>query len=237
MIPDHIAHLMTASACLAHLSDEVKHILYDGMQIRHLKRGEFLHYRGDEASGYYGIIRGRLRASAVSEDGKPMTLCFMEQGQWFGEISLVDGVARTHDCEAVTDSEVYVIPKTLFERYILEDHSALKYLAKQLCERLRFTLDWVEQSTLMPPPARLARRLLDLMPNQQNTIQINQQELAQMLGLSRQSISKILQDWVQKNWIEIDYNRITLTQFEQLQNLCASERVPQSRSWQDQGHS
>lgn len=237
MIPSHIAQLMTASACLAHLSEEVQQALFDGMQMKPLKKGEFLHYRGDDASGYYGIIRGRLRASAVNEEGKPMTLCFMEQGQWFGEISLVDGVARTHDCEAVTDSEVCIIPKALFERYILGDHTALKYLAQQLCERLRFTLDWVEQSTLMPPPARLARRLLDLMPNQQNTIQINQQELAQMLGLSRQSISKILQEWVQKGWIEIDYNRLTLIQVDQLQNLCASDRVPQSRAWQDQGHS
>ncbi len=237
MIPDHIAQLMTASACLAHLSEEVKHTLYDGMQFKTLKKGEYLHYRGDEACGYYGIVRGRLRASAVNEDGKPMTLCFMEQGQWFGEISLVDGVARTHDCEAVIHSDVYIIPKALFERYILGDHTALKYLAKQLCERLRFTLDWVEQSTLMAPPARLARRLLDLMPPQQHTVQINQQELAQMLGLSRQSISKILQEWVQKGWIEIDYNRLTLTQVDQLQNLCASERVPQSRSWLDQGHS
>lgn len=218
--------LMAANPCLAQVAKHTHHAITKTVYVKHLAKGQFLHRRGDNALGYYGVVSGRLRVSAENREGKALTLTFMQTGDWFGEISLVDGMPRTHDCEALEACEILVIPKHSFESYLLNDVPSLRHITQHICQRLRSVLNLVEQMTIQSLHERLARRLLDLAKLDGNTLNINQQELAHMMGVSRQSISKIVLAWAQADWISIEYNQLILQQPDQLLTLCVTDPVP-----------
>ena len=171
------------------------------------EKGETIHHKGDDPSGYYGVISGRIRVSSTSKEGKSSTVHFFNQGDWFGEISLIDGLPRTHDAIATETVQLIVVPKSVFESFLMNDTDSLMFLAKSLCQRLRMSFQFIEESTTQSLSSRLASRLLVLHPN---THQVSQQELAQMLGVSRQSISKQVLQWEEKGWVDIQYNGITI---------------------------
>lgn len=225
LTPAHRA-LMADNPCLTQVSLTAQQAITQSVYVKNLRKGQFLHRRADEAIGYYGVVSGRLRISAENRDGKALTLTFMQAGEWFGEISLVDGVARTHDCEALEACEILVIPKHSFETHLLNDVRSLRHITEHICQRLRGVLNLVEQMSIQSLHERLARRLLDLAQQQGNQLNINQQELAHMMGVSRQSISKIVLAWSQACWITLDYNQLVLQQPDQLLNLCVSDPVP-----------
>ncbi|MGR6872373.1 Crp/Fnr family transcriptional regulator [Pseudomonas sp. HK3] len=225
--PEHKA-LIQSNPCLAQVSTETQQSIAESVYVKTLSKGQLLHRRGDDAVGYYGVVSGRLRISALSQDGKALTLCFMQSGDWFGEISLVDAKPRTHDCEVTKNCELLIIPKTSFEQYLLEDTQSLRHITQHICQRLRRALSFIEQVTIQPLPERIARRLLDLLDLNGEHIKLNQQELAQMMGVSRQSISKILLSWAQSDWIKIEYNHVTIQQAESLRTLCVTNSVPQA---------
>jgi CRP/FNR family cyclic AMP-dependent transcriptional regulator len=219
--------LVSANPCLTQIDSGVQHAITQSIYIKRLQKGQFLHRRGDLAVGYYGVVSGRLRVSAENREGKALTLTFMQSGDWFGEISLVDGVPRTHDCEALETCEVLIIPKASFEQNLLQDTKSLRHITQHICQRLRLVLNLVEQMSIQSLHERLARRLLDLAKIDGNTLNINQQELAQMMGVSRQSVSKILLGWAQEKWIKLEYNHLYIQQPDQLMALCITDPVPQ----------
>jgi CRP-like cAMP-binding protein len=226
LTPEHQA-LMAANPCLSQVKPDIHQAIVKSVYVKHLSKGQFLHRRGDEPVGYYGVVAGRLRVSAENRDGKALTLTFMQTQNWFGEISLVDGVPRTHNCEALEDCEIIIIPKLSFEKYLLKDVASLLHITQHICQRLRTVLNFVEQMTIQTLHERLARRLLDLAELDGNILYINQQELAHMMGVSRQSISKIVLGWSQAGWIQLEYNQIILQQPDQLMALCVTDPVPQ----------
>jgi len=229
-ITPHHQAIIAANPCLVQVKPSNYLAIIESMFVKYLKKGQFLHHRGDDPVGYYGVVCGRLRVSAENKDGKALTLTFMQTGQWFGEISLVDGIPRTHDCEALEDCEILIIPKNSFEQYLLQDVTSLRHITQHICHRLRRTFDLVEQMTIQSLSERLARRLLDLADSNGHALNINQQELAQMMGVSRQSISKIVLAWSQLGWITLEYNQLILQQPDQLFALCTTDPVPQSVS-------
>lgn len=224
--PEHQA-LMAANPCLTQIPAHTLQAIVKSVYVKSLSKGQFLHRRGDKAVGYYGVVSGRLRVSAENREGKALTLTFMQKQDWFGEISLVDGVPRTHDCEAIESSELLIIPKTSFEQHLLNDVESLRHITQHICQRLRSVFNLVEQMTIQPLHERLARRLLDLAALDSNLLKINQQELAHMMGVSRQSISKIVLGWAESGWIKLEYNQLTVQQPDQLVALCVTDTVPQ----------
>lgn len=226
LTPEHHA-LMTANPCLAQIPASTYQMIVKSVYVKSLSKGQFLHRRADDAIGYYGVVSGRLRVSAENREGKALTLTFMQKQDWFGEISLVDGVPRTHDCEAMENCELLIIPKASFEQHLLSDVESLRHITQHICQRLRSVFNLVEQMTIQPLHERLARRLLDLATLDGNILKINQQELAHMMGVSRQSISKIVLGWAESGWIKLEYNHLTLQQPDQLMALCVTDTVPQ----------
>lgn len=218
--------LIAANPCLAQVSAKVQQNIIESIYVKSIHKGQFLHRRGDQAIGYYGVVSGRLRVSAHNPEGKALTLTFMQGGDWFGEISLVDGVPRTHDCEALESCEIIIIPKTSFEQYLLQDVTSLRHITQHICQRLRLVFNLVEQMTIQSLHERLARRVLALTKTDGNILNINQQELAQMMGVSRQSVSKILLAWAHADWIKLEYNHLCIQQPDQLMALCITDPVP-----------
>lgn len=218
--------MLTSHPCFTAASDENQQGIYKSAYIKALNKGEFLQRRGDTATGYYGVYSGRIKAYSMNTDGKSLTLKYLQAGDWFGEISLLDGIARTHDCEVIEPCQIIIIPKAAFEQFVMNDLQAMKAMAKQLCQRIRTSMNLIEQMSIQPLSERLAVRLLELYQASGNPLNVNQQDIAHMLGVSRQSTSKILTQWAEQGLIKLEYHQIELLQPSSLESLCSPLSVP-----------
>lgn len=177
---------------------------------RHYRDGELVHGRGDPPDGLYLIVRGRVRISGVSAGGRELLLTMLEPGSWFGEISLLDGLPRTHDANAVGDTELRVVAPAAFEALVEARPALLRDLMRLVCARLRLTLGALEDATLLPAPARLAKRLLGAPVGPSGRVDLAQEQLARLIAASRQSVSGIVKAWERAGWVKLSYGQIEI---------------------------
>lgn len=203
--------------------------------------GTLLHARGAQADGLYTIARGAVRFTRSTADGHATTIAVLDAPAWFGEISLFDGLPRTHDGHASGPTVVLFHSKTDFKRLLMRHPAIFERFAKTLSLRLRATFDLVEEASVAPLSQRLARRLLELAhikPSAMNAttvpqgrdVPLTQEELGHLLGKSRQSIAKLLRCWEQDGLVQTRYGRILITQPDALNRLAYPEhhsrRIP-----------
>ena len=180
-----------------------------------LKRGATLFAKGDPGNSLYALISGTVKMSISSPDGRSAILNIIEPGEIFGEIALLDGGARSADAIANSNCELFVIDRREFIPFVKEQPALAMKFIELLCERLRWTSDQVEQIILQNLPGRLASALLRLSekhkPAQPGlTIAITQQEISEMVGMTRESINKQLRSWQDEELISVDQGYITL---------------------------
>lgn len=194
-----------------------------------LRAGEMLFRQGDAVpsgtGAFYGLVRGTVKASSLREDGKEAILAVIEAGNWFGEISLIDGRPRTHDATALGEAELLALPRAAFDALLRKPAFSLA-VSRMLAARVRLLYGMVEDATLRSTRARVARRLLLLSrgdataaPAARPTVPVSQESLAMMLGVSRQTLSKELQGLVQAGAVVLGYGRIEIASAAVLQEL------------------
>lgn len=195
--------------------------------LRAVEDGTLIHARGAEADGFYTIASGGVRFTRATVDGHATTIAVLDAPNCFGEISLFDGLPRTHDGHASGPTVLLFHAKTDFRRLLSRYPAIYERFAKVLSMRLRATFDLVEEAAIAPLTQRLARRLLELahihpsplnaaVDAQGREVPLTQEELGYLLGKSRQSISKQLHIWEQNSLIKTRYGRISITQPEAL---------------------
>jgi CRP/FNR family cyclic AMP-dependent transcriptional regulator len=202
-------------------------------QRRRLRDGELLFAKGDAPDGLYSVLRGRIRTGSVSSEGKELLVMQFEPGSWFGEISMFDGLGRTHDGYAAGDSEVLILPRDKFLGLLRQQPELYLHFLKMLCRKLRLAFNFIEDAQFMPLAARLARRLLDLaaLYGRETSagvlidLHLPQDDLGRMLGASRQSVSKELKAWEAGGWIALDYGKVTLRDPARLRGVAATGDV------------
>jgi CRP/FNR family cyclic AMP-dependent transcriptional regulator len=220
---------MNANPWFAALPLADRRALLGACERQRVAPGEMLFRQGDAvpASGgaFYGVVSGGIKASSLREDGKEAILAVLEPGNWFGEISLLDGLPRTHDATAARDAEVLVLPHAGFERMMKRPAFALA-ICRMLAGRVRSLYGMVEDATLRSTRARVARRLLLLARGDATqardprpVVPVSQEALAMMLGVSRQTLSKELQAMAKAGAIALGYGRIEIASVARLQEL------------------
>jgi CRP-like cAMP-binding protein len=211
------------SSWLSDFSDEVVADAAACGTLRTVDDGTLLHARGAEADGFYTIASGSVRFTRTTADGYATTIAVLDAPSWFGEISLFDGMPRSHDGFAIGTTTVLFHPKADFKRLLATHPAIYERFARMLSLRLRATFDLVEEAAVAPLQQRLARRLLELAqlrPSSMNAatnargreVPLTQEELGHLLGKSRQSISKLLHVWEQEGLIQTKYGRISIKQ-------------------------
>jgi CRP/FNR family transcriptional regulator, cyclic AMP receptor protein len=187
-----------------------------------------LHRRGDAPRGWYCVIAGAIKARSIALDGREVALAFLEPGTWFGEISLLDGEPRTHDGVAHGDTQVWVISPSEFNHILGQFPVLAIHIARLQSHRLRLAFAALEEINLLPLEARLARQVLALartygVATEDGAVQIRiklpQEDLAQLVGASRQRVNAVLSAWAKQGWLSIRYGQATL------QNRAALEVV------------
>lgn len=185
-----------------------------------LSPGEMLFRQGDAvpagAGAFYGLVQGSLRISSLREDGKEAILVVLDAGNWFGEISLLDQQPRTHDATSVGTAEVLVLPRAAFDE-LMRRHVFAMAVCRMLAARTRSLYGLVEDATLRSTRARVARRLMMLARgdvaqahSSRPVVPVSQEELAMMMGVTRQTLSKELKALVGHGAISLGYGRIAI---------------------------
>lgn len=221
---------------LADLPDDVVEEAAACASVRAVGDGTLLHARGDACDGFYTIARGAVRFTRTTADGHATTIAVLEPPNWFGEISLFDGLPRTHDGHAVGATVLLFHAKTDFKRLLMRYPAIYERFARMLSLRLRATFDLVEEAAVAPLAQRLARRLLELAqlePSLMNAatiprgreVPLTQEELGHLLGKSRQSIAKLLRLWEQDGIVQTKYGRVFIERPNALTRLAYPERA------------
>ncbi|OIQ65059.1 cAMP receptor protein [mine drainage metagenome] len=173
------------------------------------------------------MISGTVKISVSSPDGRSAILNLIGPGEIFGEVAVLDGQARTADATANTNCEIFVIDRREFLPFVQSQPALAMKFIELLCARLRWTSDQVEQVILQDLPGRLASALLRLTEKHKlaqggRTSAVTQQELSEMVGMTRESINKQLRAWAARNWVRLEHGAIVVLDAEPLQALAGA---------------
>jgi CRP/FNR family cyclic AMP-dependent transcriptional regulator len=189
-----------------------------------LKRGATLFSKGDPGNSLFAVISGTVKMSISSPDGRSAIFNLIGPGEIFGEIAVLDGQSRTADATANTNCEIFVIDRREFLPFVRSHPELAMKFIELLCAKLRWTSDQVEQVILQNLPGRLASALIrlaekhKLAPGDQ-TIAVTQQEISEMVGMTRESINKQLRVWADRKWVRLEHGAIVVLDAEPLQAL------------------
>jgi CRP/FNR family cyclic AMP-dependent transcriptional regulator len=192
-----------------------------------LKRGAAIFSKGDPGNSLVAVIRGTVKISISSAEGRSAILNLIGPGEIFGEVALLDGLARTADATANTNCEIFVIDRREFLPFVRTQPALAMKFIELLCARLRWTSDQVEEVILQDLAGRLASALIRLTEKHKlapggRTIAITQQEISEMVGMTRESINKQLRAWAARNWVRLEHGAIVVLDTESLQALAGS---------------
>lgn len=181
-----------------------------------LQPGDMVYHKGDHSGGFYGVLQGTLRVSTLGEDGREGILAMLEPGNWFGETMMLDGHQRPHDVTALEMSVLLVISATDFKR-LMQRNGFAHGITALLCTRVRNLFALVEDTMLRSIRTRVARRLISLShgdttmaPQARAKVQVSHEELAMMLGVTRQTLAKELKYFVRNGVLGLGYGRIDI---------------------------
>jgi CRP/FNR family cyclic AMP-dependent transcriptional regulator len=191
-----------------------------------LKRGATIFSKGDSGNSLIGVVSGTVKISISSPDGRTAILNLIGPGEIFGEVAVLDGQARTADATANTNCEILVVDRREFLPFLQSQPALAMKFIELLCTRLRWTSDQVEQVILQDLPGRLASALIRLTERRKEagdrTIVVTQQEISEMVGMSRESINKQLRAWAQRNWVRLEHGAIVVLDVESLREIAGS---------------
>jgi CRP-like cAMP-binding protein len=208
------------------LSPTVIEHLGSYMKTRRVARGAAIFAKGDPGSGLMGILKGTVKISVASADGKDVVLNIFREGDLFGEIALLDGRPRTADATAMSDCELVVIERRDFVPFLRDNPDVTLKFIEILCSRLRHTSEQVQDVTFLNLPARLAKALLELTgaadaSAPQRKVTITQREISQIIGRSRESTNKQLRAWVKRGWVRLERGGVSVLEPKKLAALAA----------------
>jgi CRP/FNR family transcriptional regulator, cyclic AMP receptor protein len=202
----------------ADLADEEVRELMTVARRRTYRAGEVIFHREDPGQVLYVIKEGKVKICLISPDGQEMTLTVLGKGEYFGEFALLDGLPRSTDAIASERVECYTLQRTDFHNAIKKNPKIAIQAMEVLSKRLRNTNQMVEDLIFLDVYGRVAK-LLELADAHgakaedggiRIEMRLTQQELASMVGASRESVNKVMGYFTEKNFISTDKHRITL---------------------------
>lgn len=182
------------------------------MRARVLADAEAIYTNGDEAVECYRIRSGVVRISEYTLLGREFQLAVWRTGDCFGEIGLIDGLPHANNAYAVGLMELDVLDKTSFDQLRSEHPEIEKSLSAHLCNGLRRLTRQLSEASLLPLKERLPRLLGELLGRapQAEITGITQNDLANMLGVTRQSVSHELKELERQGWIALGYRSVSI---------------------------
>ena len=211
---------------LARLPDEDLRALAAHGRVRRLNAGSTLFHEGDPGDAMYVVVDGKLRMSRLSGSGTEATLALIGAGDCTGELALFDGRPRSATATAMQATRLFVVSRDDFITWIRERPAAALALLETLSLRIRRTNEIVTDLVFLDLPHRLAKHLLTLASSHAESgnarrprLQVTQAELASMLGVSRESVNKQLNQFSRDGWITLSRGAVIIDDAEALRTF------------------
>ena len=206
------------------LDDAAAAALRASMETVRLPKGSTLFSEGDDGEHLYVIVEGKLKLGTSSGDGRENLLSILGPGEMFGELSLFDAGPRTSTATAVTDVRLLSLGHKQVIPWITAHPQVALDLLERLAQRLRRTNEVVGDLVFSDVPGRVAKALLDLGERFGKVTDeglyvhhdLTQEELAQLVGASRETVNKALADFASRNWIRLDGRAVLIIDTERL---------------------
>ncbi|MDE3171924.1 MAG: Crp/Fnr family transcriptional regulator [Gemmatimonadota bacterium] len=176
-------------------------------------RGSVILFEDDPGDSLFIVRRGRVKVVLVGEDGREVILGVLGVGEHFGELALIDDRPRSAHVIAMEDSDLLVLRRDDFRSRVESSPSVAWSLLTELSRRLRRADDKIGGLVLLDVPGRISRLLLDLAEEGGGSTierQLTHQTIAQMIGASRETVSRAMKDFQDTGWITVERRRITL---------------------------
>jgi CRP/FNR family transcriptional regulator, cyclic AMP receptor protein len=199
-----VEHEILLNAELFHaLPEEQLDSIAEVADTREVSRGDVLFAHGDDPTDLYVVISGRIAIVNRSADGRESMVALMEPGDLFGELPMFDGLARSAEARAIEPGEVAVIPYAPLRTLYQQRPELLWQVVNLLSQRLRTTGEALADSVFLDVTGRTAKRLLELSSGDDEfTLPVTQEELAGMVGASRERVNKAIASFVRLKWID-----------------------------------
>ena len=225
---------INAGRWFASLSPSLRHDILRCAYVKRYKDSDLITARGESPQEWIACAKGAVRVSSTSISGKQITLTYVEPGIWFGDVAIFDGDRRTHDAYAHGDTTILCVARADFKK-ILELHTELyEALLRLHARRIRQLYGLVEDLNTLTLRARLAKQLLHLVrsygvPSLSDGaevrigLQLAQEELAQLLGASRQRVNQELKAMEREETIRIEPGGLVVRSREALMRITEAE--------------
>jgi CRP/FNR family transcriptional regulator, cyclic AMP receptor protein len=210
-----VEHLRTIAFWTRDLSDAEFERARKGIVEKTFPKGTYICHRGDRLDSWTGVAEGLIKLGAVSRAGKAVTLAGIRVGGWFGEGTILKNEARQYDLVALRDTRLALMNKATF-LWLFENSVAFnRFLVRQLNERLGQFIALAEYDRMLDAPARLARNLgwlfnPILYPDTADHLDISQEEIGLLSGMSRQVANKSLKILESKGLLRLEHGGITV---------------------------
>ncbi|RJL22008.1 Crp/Fnr family transcriptional regulator [Bailinhaonella thermotolerans] len=210
----------------AALDRESAAALRAGVSEMNLPKGRTLFREGDSGDRLYVVLEGKIKLVRTSVDGRENLLSVLGPGEMFGELSLFDPRPRTATAVALTDVRLAGLGHDDLRPWLTGRPEVALHLLRALAQRLRRTNDVMADLVFTDVPGRVAKALLDLAERFGRQSEsgllvhhdLTQEELAQLVGASRETVNKALADFAQRGWLRIEAKAVVILDVERLYN-------------------
>lgn len=186
-------------------------------EVRSLRRNDVIFAEDEPATELFVVQSGRIAIATSSLDGRESVIALMEPGDLFGEMPLFDGGTRSAGARALEASELVAVPYAPVEVVLKKRPELLWSVVRLLAERLRTTNAAVADSVFLDVTGRTAKRLLELAGDADEfVLPVTQEELAGMVGASRERVNKAISAFIRLGWLEQTERRYRITDRTQL---------------------
>lgn len=178
-------------------------------------------------SSMFVILEGRVKISRISDDGREVILAILSEGDFFGEMSLLDGQTRSANVTAIDESELLVIRREEFLQMLHDYPQIAINLLKELAQRIRKGDEHIKSLSLQDAKGRVANTLLRIAEDygvfRKGQVEINelplQQDLANMAGTSRETISRVIKTLIQQAYLKKERGKIIIIDYEKFKSI------------------
>ena len=214
--PQYLPHLNN-NYWYAQLSPDFQRYILEHAHLQHVQKEQRIFLSGDAFDGIYAVLEGAIRLGYIDIQGKEAVAAIAEPIMWFGEISLVDQQPRSHDAIAIQKSTILHLPSASIQQLLHDYPQFWFHIAQLTSQKLRFAFLELISIQTQNISQRLAQRLLFILNGygnhieiEQHSIHMSQEQLAQLLVCSRQTVNQELQELEKRGVLKLAFRKIEI---------------------------